>query len=308
MRNKNLFCGYKPLNITIMKKHLLLSLSLLLSVASMLAQSSTGYIPLVVEGARWECEHLISPVFGKQYKVPYTIEITGDTIIDDITYNCCVYTFEETVTESNTVISPADTLSLAFIREDVANKKVYARLSESQQHDVYARTFYDNGAIDVSKEFLLYDFADINNPEQMWKKADYPNSPLATAGKITIDGTERNCYSINNGECGYIIEGIGYDGYGFTQNAGDLICQFPVFVSGTDHLPSFKAHKDVNGKTTYNAGDALNVYNSVEGVDINTIATEVARYDIYGRKLSQPTNGINIVKMSNGSTCKEYIK
>ena len=37
-------------------------------------------------------------------------------------------------------------------------------------------------------------------------------------------------------------------------------------------------------------------------------AEEVARYDIHGRRLNKPTKGINIIKMSNGTTRKEIIK
>ena len=46
----------------------------------------------------------------------------------------------------------------------------------------------------------------------------------------------------------------------------------------------------------------------VEGVEIDDNAVEVARYDIHGRLLSEPTKGINIIKMSDGSTRKEIIK
>ena len=37
-------------------------------------------------------------------------------------------------------------------------------------------------------------------------------------------------------------------------------------------------------------------------------AEEVARYDIHGRRLNKPTKGINIIKMSNGTTRKEIVK
>ncbi len=46
----------------------------------------------------------------------------------------------------------------------------------------------------------------------------------------------------------------------------------------------------------------------VEEVMGNTNAVEIARYDIHGRLLSAPIKGINIVKMSNGSTRKEFVK
>ena len=50
------------------------------------------------------------------------------------------------------------------------------------------------------------------------------------------------------------------------------------------------------------------MYDGVEGVKIDCNAIEVSRYDIHGRLLSEPTPGINIVKMSNGTTRKEIIK
>ena len=37
-------------------------------------------------------------------------------------------------------------------------------------------------------------------------------------------------------------------------------------------------------------------------------AVEIARYDVHGRLLTKPTKGINIIRMSDGSTRKEYVK
>ncbi|MBQ2839642.1 MAG: leucine-rich repeat protein [Muribaculaceae bacterium] len=48
--------------------------------------------------------------------------------------------------------------------------------------------------------------------------------------------------------------------------------------------------------------------NSVDGVDADNNAEEITRYDIHGRKLNEPTKGINIIKMSDGSTRKEVVK
>ena len=50
------------------------------------------------------------------------------------------------------------------------------------------------------------------------------------------------------------------------------------------------------------------MYDGVEGVKIDCNAIEVSRYDIHGRLLSEPARGINIVKMSDGSTRKEIVK
>lgn len=46
----------------------------------------------------------------------------------------------------------------------------------------------------------------------------------------------------------------------------------------------------------------------IEGVEVDNNKMEVARYDIHGRKLNEPAKGINIVKMSDGSTRKEIVK
>jgi hypothetical protein len=79
---------------------------------------------------------------------------------------------------------------------------------------------------------------------------------------------------------------------------------------------------DKNGKEgvylfTYKNFNGLGLYlivengflgtTKVENIDSNKVE-EVARYDIYGRLLSKPTIGINIVKYSNGSTRKEMVK
>ena len=47
---------------------------------------------------------------------------------------------------------------------------------------------------------------------------------------------------------------------------------------------------------------------SVEGVETDSNAIEIARYDIYGRRLDAPIKGINIVKYSDGTTRKECVK
>ena len=46
----------------------------------------------------------------------------------------------------------------------------------------------------------------------------------------------------------------------------------------------------------------------VEGVEVDSNAIEIARYDIHGRLLSEPTPGINIVKYNDGTTRKEFVK
>ena len=46
----------------------------------------------------------------------------------------------------------------------------------------------------------------------------------------------------------------------------------------------------------------------IDGVEADNAAIEVGRYDLYGRRLSQPAQGVNIVKMSDGTIRKEVVK
>ena len=62
-------------------------------------------------------------------------------------------------------------------------------------------------------------------------------------------------------------------------------------------------------------GEVLNNYIGTFEIDAagveniaNDSAIEVARYDIHGRLLSEPTKGLNIIKMSDGTTRKEIVK
>ena len=65
---------------------------------------------------------------------------------------------------------------------------------------------------------------------------------------------------------------------------------------------------EVNG-VEYSASCEVTVgISGVEGIETDNNSKEVARYDIHGRLLSEPTKGINIIKMSDGSTRKEIVK
>ena len=48
-------------------------------------------------------------------------------------------------------------------------------------------------------------------------------------------------------------------------------------------------------------------FSGIEHVEVSD-AVEVARYVIYGRQLTQPTQGINIIKLNNGEIQKIYVK
>ena len=60
---------------------------------------------------------------------------------------------------------------------------------------------------------------------------------------------------------------------------------------------------DVSASCVVTVGNA-----GITDVKSDNTATEVARYDINGRMLAQPTKGLNIIKMSDGSIRKEWVK
>ena len=65
--------------------------------------------------------------------------------------------------------------------------------------------------------------------------------------------------------------------------------------------------------SAYKSADVWKEFYNIEAgindvVADEAIATEVARYDANGRLLSKPAPGINIIKMSDGSTRKEWVK
>ena len=67
-------------------------------------------------------------------------------------------------------------------------------------------------------------------------------------------------------------------------------------------------------KDAYNTADGwkdfakIQEFAGINNVKADSDSHEVARYDIHGRLLSEPTPGINIVKMSNGTTRKVIVK
>ena len=54
----------------------------------------------------------------------------------------------------------------------------------------------------------------------------------------------------------------------------------------------------------YDASNGIETIEVEDSIDV----VEIARYDIHGRLLIEPTKGINIIKMSDGSTRKEFVK
>ena len=64
-----------------------------------------------------------------------------------------------------------------------------------------------------------------------------------------------------------------------------------------------------SGKIVNSASVKLSDCNAIVGVeDDGAKSTEVARYTIDGQRISVPEKGINIVKYSDGTARKEFVK
>ncbi len=204
-----------------MKKNLLLGLSLmLLSTYSAVAQFS-DYIPLVVEGARWDgYVHVEGWLYEHQEYHPYSIVIEGDTTINDTDYKKCHYLFPE-INQA-----PNKYTTVAYLREDINQQKVYAIYEESYMSPIntmWSGDLYDYCLEHGFNEVLLYDFNNPSNPDLY--PEDYFSAPSYTTSLITTDdGVTRRCHQLSDG-AGSIIEGIGYaDDY----HNGDLLFKFPL--------------------------------------------------------------------------------
>ena len=119
------------------------------------------------------------------------------------------------------------------------------------------------------------------------------NEIMTLSYSITNSATKTATWSTSNANVAYVK----------TNNDGSA-----TIVGMADGVATITATMDDNGKE-YSASCKVTVgVGGVEGVEVDNNAVEVARYDIHGRLLSEPTPGINIVKMSNGTTRKEIVK
>lgn len=98
------------------------------------------------------------------------------------------------------------------------------------------------------------------------------------------------------------------------DETGKIIPMSDYIELTIDGFENGEYYYDVVAKSE--SGEVLNSYTGsfeIEYTGIENISTgnnivEVARYDIYGKLLLAPTTGVNIVKYSDGTICKEMVK
>ena len=286
-----------------MKIRISLFLLLSLCVYNLMAQA---YQPLVKKGLKWECALIIAPIWDKADAdtVLYHLEFKGDTIIEDNLYSKLHYVFEnQSIDDENTVC--------AYLRDDSLSRKVYAMANVNFKFESpYGDMFYEMPA---DKPFLLYDFVDMTNPEQFYLNREIISyGDTATYKFSYIDvGPYKNVWSREiNGRYAY-IESVGFIGESYlpytTLRQGDMFTWMPAGYAGScDYIPVFLQLVDGEGNVYYKNQDLIS---GVESIIVETDKlNEACRYDLYGRRLNRPTQGVNIIKMSDGSTRKEIVK
>ena len=107
-----------------------------------------------------------------------------------------------------------------------------------------------------------------------------------------------------------------WPGTKMTKNADGL---WEISFTTTDNLvsPMIIFNNGQGGGSNQTAdlklvNNGIYEYDGCKGVGVENVvigdAIEVARYDIYGRKLAEPTKGINIIHYSNGTVVKVFVK
>ena len=294
------------LKSTLLMKKIFTLLVLMCSLGAMAQE----YTPLVREGVKWNC---VMRMFNareseRNYHNYYSIQIKGDTLINETHYKKCYYIFDDKD-------EPSNVIPRAFLREDIENQQVFMLFNDKYSTEKGTGNLpYTNPYI----EHLLYDFKQRDNASQYWINmgpTDYASTEIID--KLMLEGTEKEIYRlslfasygmrIGNFE---LVEGIGLcRNIWLTYNhsyPGDLLMPHPgVYGSGDNFLPVFLNFEDAEGNIVYVAQE----YNGIESVaSTDKDAVEATRYDLYGRRLSQPAQGVNIVKMSDGTTRKEMVK
>ena len=280
-----------------MKK--IITLLVLMCSLSVVAQE---YTPLVREGVKWECALKVIDYKDNDGRVeliyPYSIELIGDTLIENMNYKKCFYIFDDkNLATSN--------IPRAFLREDVADRKVYARFNPDYRYNDIEEPEFVGMDHSGCYEVLLYDFANIINPDQSWN-FDFKDATVETT-KLNLGGKSLTMYDINWLQ---FIESIGFVGSNFGDMSygslyGDLLAPMDQYMPCICDMsyPMFYRFVD-NGTVVYE-----NPATKIESVkNDNNNATDEGRYDLNGRRLSQPAQGVNIVKMSDGTTRKEMVK
>ena len=237
------------------------------------------HVRLVREGVKWKYTRVFNPETPEAMeRVPFTMELKGDTAIHGLRCKNVIWTNEATGEQ---------TVGEHFMLENIIKKTVFER-EESGYRCLYAFNEINIGEYcgDVDVSIMRDSTIMLGNVKTVCHKFDYG------------DGRK---YSF--------IEGVGFvnetpNEYG--EYDGNLLC----FLQGTDpdasYYDVFMHLEDADGNILYTAPKSPYGFGGIEVVGkLGEDAVEVARYDVHGRRLAKPVPGINIIRMSDGTVRKQ---
>ena len=239
------------------------------------------HIRLAREGVKWKYTRVFNPENPEvTERVPFTLEMKGDTILHAQRCKNVIWTNEMTGEQ---------TVGEQFMIEDIIKKLVYVVGKEEYNYPcLYSFNDIASGRYcgDVDVTFMQDSTIMLGDVKTVCHKFDYG------------DGRK---YSF--------IEGVGFvnetpNKYG--EYDGNILC----FLQGQDtdasYYDVFECLEDSDGNVIYTAPKSPYRVDGIEtvGQSNDEAAIEVARYDVHGRRLTAPMPGINIIKMSDGTARK----
>ena len=126
----------------------------------------------------------------------------------------------------------------------------------------------------------------------------------------TIEGADEYVASVySDATMSQLVATTNYDAYGkITPMSTILELSIDGFDEGVYYYKVYVKSKKEGVLKVYLGTFEIEL-SGIEDIMVNESGVvEVERYDVHGRRLEQPTRGINIIKMSDGSTRKEWVK
>ena len=231
---------------------------------------ANDYTPLVREGVKWHCRMDVVSLITETETYPYTIEIKGDTVINDVSYKKCYYTFEDESVATNEI-------PRAFLREDIGEKKIYALYNYDYKTTLPHYSLY--GDFEPFTEGLLYDFNNLANANQGWY-AFVNNGEEDTITTEVIELNSKEYVKTTLNKYFVFIEGIGLAENKYFEHEGDLLNPAMSRISSAfspEALPIFCSFEDETGKVIYTS-EYAGVENLVQ--DGNNISIEISNNNI----------------------------
>ncbi|MBQ4345434.1 MAG: T9SS type A sorting domain-containing protein [Muribaculaceae bacterium] len=239
-------------------------LIMLLNSLSMMAQSSSDYVPLVREGVSWDCEMLFYRADNRLFVYPYTIEFRGDTVINDQTYKKCYYFFDGHTKEE------CDSTLRAFVREDIDTRQVWglANFDYKSNKDVsgyWGACSFLNYLTNDSEPVLIYDFLNPSSTEiqsiNEWQSCHKNATINVATDYIDFCGSNSRKFIVSVDEEGNkrvpksmsFVEGIGYVESDPIGCSGDLLKPFALDIIADMHTwkTQFLRMRNAEGEVIY---------------------------------------------------------